>query len=306
MGNNKTCLGKWNLKILNRLAPWLQAFYYFTTPTRNSMRLLPATAAQTQSTYIRRQSSLSPFITACISDQIEGKGSSSMGSSTPTSVRVLSPQAQDPAQISPAAPQGSAPAADLLDRLEIINQIIQTLTDLAPFRNVQSVCRTVLYHPYLKGLFVFETAEICLWNEETETLNTILRLPEDSTQTRLERTYQLNEGYTGWIAKTCHSLLISDTHHYAEASPKVGLSNFPFRSYIGACLKSGTTLLGTIELAASQANAYQQHDLKILEIIAGQISVAIENVRLFNLTSQQLEARLGELTGLQRVSSEPL
>lgn len=342
MGNNKTCRGKWTPKILNKLAPWPQAFgyllillgwlftshfrpldswqgsiiffntiliiiafYYFVTSTRNPMRLLPATAGQTQLNCIRKQPNLPLLLTACVSDPTEGKGNVSPEKQPSASLGVLSsqnPNATQPANTS--IQESSSAVEDSPDRLEIINQIVQSLTGLAPFRDVQSVCRTVLHHPSLQDLFLFDTAEICLWNKESETLVTTLRLPEALTPPRPERTYQLSEGYTGWIAAGCQSLLIGDTHHYTEVKPKVGLSNFPFRSYMGACLKSGTNLLGTIELAASQIEAYQEQDLKILEIIAGQISIAIENVRLFNLTSQQLEARLGELTGLQRVSSE--
>jgi len=42
----------------------------------------------------------------------------------------------------------------------------------------------------------------------------------------------------------------------------------------------------------------------LAQSLASQVNIAIENALLFNLTDQQLQARINELAGLQRVSGE--
>jgi GAF domain-containing protein len=63
-------------------------------------------------------------------------------------------------------------------------------------------------------------------------------------------------------------------------------------------------LLGTLELMSVSAYAYSPADITPLEIVAGQVAGALENARLVSLTGEQLQQRVNELAGLQRVSNE--
>lgn len=189
--------------------------------------------------------------------------------------------------------------------LELIDRINQALA-ASPFPvDLKSTCRLVLGLPPLKELFRFDIAEICLLDEQTGQLSTVVRLPEDKTDIKTHtRTYRLNEGYTGWIAARRQGLLVADTHAQTGISPKVGVQNFPYRSYIGAPLHAGDKFIGTLELAATPPNFYTARDLTLLAMVANQAVIAIDHARRFNLTDQQLQRRFHELGGLQRVSRE--
>lgn len=173
--------------------------------------------------------------------------------------------------------------------LNILNQISQTLNTALHSMDVDEVCRTILLLPGLKDIFQFDIAEICLWNAQTKMLTTALRQPDDALDIQVvERTYYLHEGYTGWIASNRKSLLIGDTGRFPDAAPKVGLSNFPYHSFMGAPLKIGAKFLGTLELAAAPINFYESADLTMLELVANQSAVVIDHARLFQDAQRNL------------------
>ena len=206
-----------------------------------------------------------------------------------TQVKVVNSSDNNPM---PAPPR---PTENLDRALTIVNQIGQTLTTSLHLLDVVSICRAVLYSAPLKDLFLFDIAEICLWNDRTNTLSAILHWPEDET----ERTYRVDEGYTGWLAAHQSPLLIADTHQ-ADITPKAGLDNFPCHSFVGVPLKVGLKMLGTLELAAVPLNAYQQSDVLLLEILANQLAIAIDHARLF----EETQRKVSELSLLFEASRE--
>ncbi len=190
---------------------------------------------------------------------------------------------------------------DWSQTLSTLNQISQTLNTSLHSMDVDEVCRTILLLPGLKDIFQFDVAEICLWNAPTKALTTALRLPDDALDIQVnDRTYRLNEGYTGWIATNQKSLLIGDTWRFSDAAPKGGVSYFPYRSFMGAPLKIGAKFLGTLELAAAPINLYESADVAILEVVANQSAVAIDHARLF----QEAQRNLSKLSLLFDASRE--
>ncbi len=190
--------------------------------------------------------------------------------------------------------------------LTILSQISQTLNNSLHLMDVDSVCRAILQIPDLKDIFQFDVAEICLWHPQTKSLSTALRLVDGSPDVQAyARTYQPGEGYTGWIAVHQKALLIDDTHRYSSATPKAGLPNFPYRSYLGVPLKIGIKLLGTLELVAAPISAYENTDVTVLEILANHAAVAIDHARLFQETQRNL-SRLSLLFDASRELSSTL
>jgi GAF domain-containing protein/DNA-binding response OmpR family regulator len=190
---------------------------------------------------------------------------------------------------------------DWSQTLRTLNQISQTLNTSLHSMDVDEVCRTILLLPGLKDIFQFDVAEICLWDAPTKALTTALRLPDDGLNIQVnDRTYRLNEGYTGWIAANQKSLLIGDTWRFSDAAPKGGVSYFPYRSFMGAPLKIGAKFLGTLELAAAPINLYESADVAILEVVANQSAVAIDHARLF----QEAQRNLSKLSLLFDASRE--
>lgn len=169
---------------------------------------------------------------------------------------------------------------------------------------VQEACQAILNQPSLKAMFRFDVAKICLWNNKSLTLQTILQLPQPINETASPTEYKYNEGYTGWIAAHQRSLLIPDTTQRADITPKAGLANYNYGSFLGVPLKVDGRFLGTLELLAKNKHIFDQQSVTLLEVVANQVAVALENAQLYNVANQQLQRRIDELAGLQRVSNE--
>ena len=174
--------------------------------------------------------------------------------------------------------------------LQIINRITQAITDPSTLKDVNSACRAILDQPYFKDLFNYDAIEICLWDEKTQTLTKALRLPESASKDYPFDTHHLNEGYTGWIAAHQTSLLVPNTLTFSKVQPKSGVENMPYRAFLGVPLRTGSKFLGTLEMVAKSPNAFTSSEVTLLEIVSNQVAIALENVRLFNLTNEQLTA----------------
>lgn len=106
--------------------------------------------------------------------------------------------------------------------------------------------------------------------------------------------YRPGEGYTGWLVENRKPLLIPDVDQRLDVRPKVDRSRFPFNAYLGVPLAFAGKLLGTLEIANYQPNAYDRNTQAILEIIASQAAIAIHNTQLYKAQ----ERRAAELAGL--------
>jgi PAS domain S-box-containing protein len=188
--------------------------------------------------------------------------------------------------------------------LIIINQINQTLAASPHTVDREEACRLVLEISYLKELFQFDGAEICLWDEQAQTLTTAHRRVEGHFDVHtMPRLHHLHEGFTGRLAARQQPLLINDIIA-TDIIPRTDGIDFPFRSYMGAPLKAGDKFLGTLEFAAASPHFWDNRDLNILEVTANQTAIAINYAYRFSFADQQLQTRAHELAGLQRISRE--
>jgi len=156
----------------------------------------------------------------------------------------------------------------------------------------------------LRQLWDYYIAEVCLWDEVQQVLVRRGWGGDHRYATEAGRHYTLDEGYTGWIARHRQPLLIEDIAARQDVRPKVDHPDFPLRSYIGVPLLVGDELVGTLEMASTEVGAFSQDDLAVLQAVAGQAAIAIQNARLYGLTDERLRARVDQLTALQRISRE--
>ncbi len=87
------------------------------------------------------------------------------------------------------------------------------------------------------------------------------------------------EGIIGWVAHTGEPLLANDVSqepHYLpdELLPQV-------RSELAVPLKVGEQVVGVLDVDSDKLNAFDQDDLFVLQTLASQIAIAIENARLY-------------------------
>ena len=96
----------------------------------------------------------------------------------------------------------------------------------------------------------------------------------------------------GKVAEKIESVLVNDTELEPLYLPNPFLLDT--RSEIAIPLRIGVRIVGVIDIQSTQANAFTQDDLSVLQSLADQVAVAIDNARSYEL-SQQLIHDLREI-----------
>jgi len=105
---------------------------------------------------------------------------------------------------------------------------------------------------------------------------------KDSTGTRLK----VGEGAMGHVARTLEPIIIPSYHEWLGQSPKYG--DVRVHSVMAAPLLIGRRLVGAIATIHSDPNrVFGAEDLRLLNLFAPQVAVAIENARLFTDVQRQ-------------------
>ncbi len=184
---------------------------------------------------------------------------------------------------------------DTSSALMVVQEISQTITssiDLNQTMNtiLNSVGRVIRY----------DAGEITLWDQSLNALRPVGRVGDTrrsgANGGSSSPTYGTDEGYTGWIARYRQPLLLGDVSVRSDVRPH--REDFPFQSYIGLPLTVNDRFIGTLELASNTRYAFDHEDLALLESIAGQAAIAIENARLATAQAN----RLVQMTGLQSIA----
>jgi len=102
----------------------------------------------------------------------------------------------------------------------------------------------------------------------------------------------------GSVIATGEPLIISDTAKSPLHFPNPLLPDT--RAEMGIPLKLGTQVIGALDLQSNQANAFNQDDLSVLQILADQIAIAIENARAYEVSQKAVE----EMREVDRMKSQ--
>ena len=123
-------------------------------------------------------------------------------------------------------------------------------------------------------------AEIDLWDEEQQmlTLQAIRSSPERAFP--VGKSFPPGKGYTGWVVQHKQSLWVSDVDARSDLSPDILPGELSFKAYIGIPLLADGKLIGVLVLVQDEAEAFDENDLRLLEALAGQAAIAIQNARI--------------------------
>ncbi|MBN1565691.1 MAG: GAF domain-containing protein, partial [Anaerolineae bacterium] len=106
------------------------------------------------------------------------------------------------------------------------------------------------------------------------------------------------KGIVPWVARQGMTYLASDTQHDEVWIPGEGLE--ASRSELAVPLLYHGKVIGIIDVQSEHVNAFDQDDIAVLQALAGQLAVAIENARLFdeNLRQRQIAETLSRIARL--------
>ncbi len=116
--------------------------------------------------------------------------------------------------------------------------------------------------------------------------------------------FKYGQGMTSYVIKTRRPLSVATKKDFKKYGA-LYTEEYPSQSALVAPLISRKQALGSISIQDSKANAYSNHDLRILNAIAGSMSVALENARLFD-EIQNSNREITETLGQQTATSDIL
>lgn len=127
----------------------------------------------------------------------------------------------------------------------------------------------------------------------------VLRSVAGGHATVLRRGYRqsLGEGIVSHVAQTGKTMLANDVvtePHYRPLSPPPK----PIGAELAVPILRSDEVIGVLDICSLERGAFSQEDVKIMEALADQLSVAITNARLY----EEMRRRLEELTMLHEVS----
>jgi phosphoserine phosphatase RsbU/P len=163
---------------------------------------------------------------------------------------------------------------DLLDfLLEVSGAISQTLDLDLLLANVAEIVNRVA--PY--DLFA-----ILLYNERRQDLRIRYAVGhrEEVVRTVCVR---LGEGITGQAASTREPVLVGDVRN----DPRYLNTTDAVRTELAVPMTGRGRLVGVIDLQSTRVNAYTFYDRSLVRLIAGRVSIAIDNARLYRRVERQ-------------------
>ncbi len=98
------------------------------------------------------------------------------------------------------------------------------------------------------------------------------------------------EGIAGWVAHTGQAFLCNDVNR--EARYYQAFAPMKTRAELAVPLRIGNRIVGVLDVQSDRANAFNKEDVTLLQILANQLGIAIENARLFQETRQRYEAMI--------------
>jgi diguanylate cyclase (GGDEF)-like protein len=117
-------------------------------------------------------------------------------------------------------------------------------------------------------------------------------------------TTKVGEGVTGHVARTGESLLLPNAMECEFARLIPGTHKIE-ESMIAVPLRSGARVTGTIVISKLGIGQFDEDDVRLLEVLAGHASIALENARLYEAQRHEVE-HLNALLTAERERREDL
>ena len=94
-------------------------------------------------------------------------------------------------------------------------------------------------------------------------------------------------GWVGYYGKTLLANNVSAEPRYVNLYPDL----IPTRSELSVPLGVGGELVGVLDVQSPRLDAFDENDVMVMETLADQIAVAIENARLYEAVRRELAER---------------
>ena len=150
-----------------------------------------------------------------------------------------------------------------------------------------------------------ENMFIALYDEMHDEVEFALSINQGEVQAGTRRSAR--RGLTGHVLRTRETLFLRGAERTNDFMAEHGIELIgpPSASWLGVPLLVGDRVLGMLSVQHyDDPNAYDDTHRELLEAIAAQTAIALENARLYHLTDVRLQDRVEELTALASITRE--
>jgi len=114
---------------------------------------------------------------------------------------------------------------------------------------------------------------------------------------QIEYQLRMGEGLVGQAAKESQTKLANDVNRY-PGYLRLGPNADKVRSELAIPIRLGSKVVGVLDLRSDEIDVFSRQDVTTMGLLADQLSIAIENARLYGEIRQRVE----ELTTLNKIS----
>jgi GAF domain-containing protein len=175
---------------------------------------------------------------------------------------------------------------------------LQTISDIARYISTEKelnkllplITRTISeqFGFYHIGIFLLD---------DTGTYAVLLASNSPGGQKMLQRQHSLKVGQVGIVGNVTATGVPRIASDIGEDATYFNNPDLPLtRSELALPLKVEKQVIGALDIQSTETNAFSDEDVDVLTILADQVSIAIQNSRLFN----QIEKALAESNAIQR------
>lgn len=200
---------------------------------------------------------------------------------------------------------------DLKNRMKELNAIYQASQRLQILLTPEALAVEIIQ--VLEKTLSYEYCAVLLTDDVSQKLIpfAISGLDYGEEYLKMDREYiashqpAVGKGITGWVAEHSESVCAGNVQ---EDSRYYGLRE-GILSELCVPLTVGEKAIGVINIESTRSNAYSSHDQRLLETIAAQIAVAIQNASLFESIQKftvELEQRVIERTSQLTAANQEL
>ncbi len=163
-----------------------------------------------------------------------------------------------------------------INELDTINEISKVITSVLDMDKLLNLCLNEI-----NGKLKVKHSSIMLIDEKRDEL--VVRASQGHRSMQiLGKTQKLDEGVAGRVVRDKKAILVKDIRSDGRFS-KRERPDYKTKSFVSAPLSLGQKVLGVINIIDKiSGESFCETDVNLLSTIAGQVSVAVENSRLYN------------------------
>lgn len=188
---------------------------------------------------------------------------------------------------------------------ELLDTVFETSLALCSNLSLQALLARLL--ALTKEVLGAEASSVMLLDETGSNLYWEVAEGGASSDALRRISLPVGEGIAGTVAKSGEAIIVADAQRDPRVAKRVdAATGFQTRSILCVPIRFKGTVIGVIQVLNKAAGAFTAQDQELLELIAAEAGVAIENARLYGTLEERVRLRTKELAEANTQLSQTL